>query len=117
MMADMTPKPTADVDNDFVAMMEPHHQGAIDMAKAELRYRRNQPLKAIAQEIIVGQTQEITLMRLALGEPLPQPEASPTQVPVDVGSTAPAATADSTQTRMRMDPEMPMAPMSPAGSR
>ncbi len=38
MMADMTIKPTGDVDRDFVAMMVPHHQGAIDMARAELKY-------------------------------------------------------------------------------
>jgi uncharacterized protein (DUF305 family) len=83
MMTGMTVKPAGDVDHDFVAMMEPHHQGAIDMAEAELRYGRNQPLKAIAQEIIVDKTQEITLMRPALKEPLPQPESSPTQIPVD----------------------------------
>ena len=33
MMADMAVKPTGDVDRDFVAMMVPHHQGAIDMAR------------------------------------------------------------------------------------
>ena len=38
MMADMAIKPTGDVDRDFVAMMVPHHQGAIDMAQAVLRY-------------------------------------------------------------------------------
>ena len=53
MMADMTIKPTGDVDRDFVAMMVPHHQGAIDMAQAELRYGHNEQLRRIAQEIIV----------------------------------------------------------------
>ncbi len=38
MMTDMAVKPTGDVDHDFVEMMVPHHQGAIDMAKAVLRY-------------------------------------------------------------------------------
>jgi uncharacterized protein (DUF305 family) len=66
MMTDMTVKPTGDVDRDFVAMMVPHHQGAIDMAQAELQYGQNPQLKTIAQEIIVDQMQEITLMRLAL---------------------------------------------------
>src|SRR3546814_9601453 len=33
MMADMTVKPTGDIDRDFVDMMVPHHQGAIDMAE------------------------------------------------------------------------------------
>src|SRR3979411_2587851 len=37
MMADMVIKPTGDVDRDFVSLMAPHHQGAIDMAQAVLR--------------------------------------------------------------------------------
>src|SRR6476661_1394493 len=40
MMADMGIQPTGDVDHDFVEMMVPHHQGAIDMAIAVLRYGR-----------------------------------------------------------------------------
>jgi uncharacterized protein (DUF305 family) len=67
MMAAMHITPSGDVDTDFVAMMVPHHQGAIDMAKAQLRYGRNEQLRRIAQEIIVTQTQEIEAMRLALG--------------------------------------------------
>ena len=53
MMANMTIKPTGDVDRDFVAMMVPHHQGAIDMAQAVLRYGRNEQFRRLAQEIIV----------------------------------------------------------------
>ncbi|MGZ3349244.1 MAG: DUF305 domain-containing protein [Xanthobacteraceae bacterium] len=80
MMADMTIKPTGDVDRDFVAMMVPHHQGAIDMAQAVLRYGRNEQLRRLAQEIIVTQQQEIAAMRLAVGEELPPSVASPTQI-------------------------------------
>ena len=54
MMADMTIKPTGDVDRDFVAMMVPHHQGAVDMAKAELKYGHNEQLRRLAQEIVVN---------------------------------------------------------------
>jgi hypothetical protein len=79
MMADMTIKPTGDVDRDFVAMMVPHHQGAIDMAKAELKYGHNEQLRRIAQEIVVTQQQEIPVMRLAVGEELPPSVPSPTQ--------------------------------------
>jgi uncharacterized protein (DUF305 family) len=107
MMADMSVKPTGDVDRDFVAMMVPHHQGAIDMAKAELRYGSNEQLKTIAQEIIVDQVQEITLMRLAVGEPLPADQPSPTQ------STAPESahqTSGVGQTQMQMSPGMHMNP-------
>jgi uncharacterized protein (DUF305 family) len=79
MMANMTIKPTGDVDRDFVAMMVPHHQGAIDMAKAVLRYGHNVQLHRLAQEIVVTQQQEIAAMRLAVSEELPPSVASPTQ--------------------------------------
>ena len=49
MMADMTIKPTGDVDRDFVEMMVPHHQGAVGMAKAELKYGRNEQLRRLAR--------------------------------------------------------------------
>ena len=71
MMGDMAVKPTGDVDADFVAMMVPHHQGAIDMALAVLRHGRNPQIRRLAQEIIVTQQQEIATMRLAVGQPLP----------------------------------------------
>jgi hypothetical protein len=71
MMGAMGVRPSGDVDADFVAMMVPHHQGAIDMAQAQLRYGHNEQLRRIAQEIIVTQQQEIAAMRLALGQPLP----------------------------------------------
>jgi uncharacterized protein (DUF305 family) len=67
MMAAMAVTPTGDVDRDFVATMVPHHQGAIEMAQAELRYGHNEQLRRIAQEIIVDQTQEIAVMRQAIG--------------------------------------------------
>src|SRR5207244_3449409 len=71
MAAMMKIKPSNDVDRDFVAMMVPHHQGAIDMAKVELGYGHNELLRGLAQEIIATQQQEIAAMRRALGEPLP----------------------------------------------
>jgi len=71
MMGDMSVKPTGDVDADFVAMMVPHHQGAIEMALAVLRHGRNPQIRRLAQEIIVTQQQEIAVMRLAVGQPLP----------------------------------------------
>jgi uncharacterized protein (DUF305 family) len=66
MMAAMAVKPSGDVDKDFVATMVPHHQGAIEMAQAELRHGHNEQLRRIAQEIIVDQTQEIAAMKLAM---------------------------------------------------
>ena len=81
MMAAMNIKPSGDVDRDFAAMMIPHHQGAIDMALAELRYGSNEQLRRLAQEIIVSQQQEIAAMHMAVGLPLPAPSPAPTQVP------------------------------------
>jgi hypothetical protein len=79
MMNDMAAKPTGDIDRDFVAMMTPHHQGAIDMAVIELRYGKNEQLKRIAQEIIVDQMQEIAAMQLAIGERVSTISPVPTQ--------------------------------------
>ena len=94
MMAGMAAKPTGQVDADFVNMMEPHHQGAIEMAELELRYGRNEQLRRIAQEIIVDQQQEIAAMRLALGRPLPGSAPAPTQQAV-----RPAAATSTMDTR------------------
>jgi len=79
MMAAMAVKPTGDVDRDFVAMMAPHHQGAIDMAVIELRYGKNEALRRIAQEIIIDQMQEIDAMKLAIGDKVTASIAAPTQ--------------------------------------
>ena len=68
MMAAMTIKPTGDVDRDFVAMMVPHHQGAVDMAKAELKYGHNERLRRLAREIVAKQQQEIAVMRNAVSD-------------------------------------------------
>jgi uncharacterized protein (DUF305 family) len=90
MMTEMTVAPTGDVDRDFVAMMVPHHQGAIDMALIILRFGKSEQLKRLAQEIIVTQQQEIAAMKLAVGEPLPPALPAPTQVPA---STIPRPTS------------------------
>jgi hypothetical protein len=87
MMAAMDVQPTGDADADFVAAMIPHHQGAIDMAKAELRHGRNEQLRRLAQEIIVTQQQEIAVMRLAIGQPLPSPTRPSSTVSTDTQPT------------------------------
>ena len=106
MMANMTIKPTGDVDRDFVQMMVPHHQGAIDMARAELKYGRNEQLRRMSQEIIVTQQQEIAAMRLAIGDPLPPSAASPTQpdvAPAARPSAMPPARSDDAMSRGSMN--------------
>jgi uncharacterized protein (DUF305 family) len=79
MMPAMHSRPSDTVDRQFVDMMIPHHQGAIDMAVAELRYGSNPQLRRMAQEIIVEQQQQIAAMRLALGDPLTPATPGPTQ--------------------------------------
>jgi uncharacterized protein (DUF305 family) len=59
-MASMTP--TGDADRDFVMMMKPHHQAAIDMAKAYLEHGNDPKLKAMAENIVASQQKEIREM-------------------------------------------------------
>ena len=51
-------------DAQFVAMVIPHHQGAINMAKVYLKYARDKTLKAMAEQIISSQQKEIEEMKL-----------------------------------------------------
>ncbi len=57
---------SGETDHDFVTMMIPHHQGAIDMAKALLLYGKDPQMRRLAQEIITDQQSEIQLMQLWL---------------------------------------------------
>ena len=50
-------------DHDFVTMMIPHHQGAVDMAKALLLYNTDPELRNLAQGILTEQQNEIKLMQ------------------------------------------------------
>ncbi|RYF01505.1 MAG: DUF305 domain-containing protein [Oxalobacteraceae bacterium] len=52
-----------DPGHDFVTMMIPHHQGAIDMAKAILVHGTDPELRNLAQGIIAEQQNEINVMR------------------------------------------------------
>jgi uncharacterized protein (DUF305 family) len=59
-------KPTGDNDANFVRFMLPHHQAALDMAKAELTYGKDPQMRRLAQEIVTDQQSEIELMQLWL---------------------------------------------------
>jgi len=53
-----------DSDADFVRLMLPHHQAALDMAKTELLYGKDPQIRRLAQEIVTDQQSEIELMQL-----------------------------------------------------
>ena len=78
MHAGMMTRYSGNPDRDFAAMMIPHHQGAIDMAKLELSHGKDERLRRLAQGIIVEQEQEIAVMKGILSEPgaLPPPQRS-----------------------------------------
>lgn len=63
MMTNMDVKPSGNTDKDFVSMMMPHHQGAIDMAKVELQYGKDPMLRKMATEIVKAQEKEIGEMK------------------------------------------------------
>jgi uncharacterized protein (DUF305 family) len=63
-MASVQPSSVADID--FVRLMIPHHQAAIDMAKTQLLYGGDSEMRRLAQEIITDQQSEIQLMQLWL---------------------------------------------------
>jgi uncharacterized protein (DUF305 family) len=63
MMKNMDVKPTGNADKDFVSMMMPHHQGAIDMAKVELKYGKDPMLLKMAGDIVKAQEKEIAEMK------------------------------------------------------
>lgn len=67
MHRDMAAAPqTGNADRDFLAMMIPHHAGAVDMARLVLIHGRDPLVRQLAQEIIAGQQAEISAMRARL---------------------------------------------------
>jgi DUF305 family protein family protein len=56
-------KRSGNSDVDFVRLMLPHHQAAIDMAKTQLLYGKDAQMRRLAQEIITDQQLEIDLMQ------------------------------------------------------
>jgi uncharacterized protein (DUF305 family) len=82
MHEEMTAPPqTGDPDRDFLAMMIPHHAGAVEMARLVLIYGRDPLVRQLAEEIIAGQQAEIAAMRARLKVldhgPDPRPDGFP----------------------------------------
>jgi uncharacterized protein (DUF305 family) len=65
--------------HDFVTMMIPHHQGAIDMAKAVLLNTRDPELRNLALGIIAEQQNEINVMRAWLERHPGHPDSTRSQ--------------------------------------
>jgi len=59
-------EPSGNSDMDFVKLMLPHHQAAIDMARTQLKYGNDPQMRRLAQEVITDQQSEIELMHLWL---------------------------------------------------
>lgn len=82
MMADMHhPGYTGNADVDFLAMMIPHHQGAVDMARLLLIHGTDPLTRKLAEEIIASQTTEIAAMRARLEILRRTPDAGPGEFP------------------------------------
>ncbi|GAB5099692.1 MULTISPECIES: DUF305 domain-containing protein [unclassified Caballeronia] len=54
---------SGDADRDFVAHMIPHHEGAVEMAKVELKYGKDAKLRKLAKDIVAAQEKEIRFMK------------------------------------------------------
>jgi hypothetical protein len=71
------PGMTGNPDLDFLFMMIPHHEGAVEMARLELLYGKDALVRQLAVEIINSQQVEIAAMRARLAvleqgaDPLP----------------------------------------------
>ncbi len=64
MMKDMhAPGYSGNPDVDFLAMMIPHHEGAVEMARLALIYGKDPLTRRLAEEIIASQTAEIAAMK------------------------------------------------------
>ncbi|WP_299653681.1 DUF305 domain-containing protein [uncultured Jannaschia sp.] len=67
MMSGMSALPyTGDADADFLLMMIPHHQSAVDMSQALLEETDDPEVEAMAQAVIATQEAEIVSMRAML---------------------------------------------------
>lgn len=92
MMDDMhAPGYSGDPDVDFLAMMIPHHAGAVEMARLVLIFGRDPLVRKLAEDIIAAQQVEIEAMKRRLmilrSSPDPEPGGFPalggTRGPVD----------------------------------
>lgn len=80
---------TGNPDADFLAMMIPHHEGAVEMARLQLVHGRDPLTRRLAEEIIAGQTAEIEGMRRRLAILRVRPDTDPGGFPALGGTRGP----------------------------
>ena len=85
---------SGDADRDFLAMMIPHHQGAVEMARLELIHGTDPLVRRLAEEIIAGQQAEIEAMRGRLAALQAGPDADPGGFPALHGTRGAAPTSN-----------------------
>lgn len=91
MMRDMhAPGYTGNPDIDFLAMMIPHHEGAVEMARLLLVHGRDPATRRLAEDIIASQTVEIEAMKRRLAILKKHPEPQPGEFPALGGTRGPA---------------------------
>ena len=90
MMQDMhAPGYTGNPDIDFLAMMIPHHEGAIEMARLALVHGRDPATRRLAEEIIASQTVEIEGMKRRLAALRGTPATDAAEFPALGGTRGP----------------------------
>ena len=80
---------TGNPDADFLAMMIPHHEGAVEMARLALVHGRDPLTRRLAEEIIASQTAEIEGMRRRLAILRVRPDTDPGGFPALGGTRGP----------------------------
>lgn len=76
MMTGMHRPAAGDPDRDFLAMMIPHHQGAVDMARLVLLHGRDPLTRQVAEHVLATQVVEMEAMRRRLEALSSLPRAS-----------------------------------------
>ncbi len=77
-------------DIDFLAMMIPHHEGAVEMARLALVHGRDPATRRLAEDIIASQTVEIEGMKRRLAALRGQRSTEGEDAPALGGTRGPA---------------------------